>query len=51
MFNIMYTMSYGTFMKWQIAAMIGGASLVGTFWLLDKWSKMYDDAKKNGAVA
>lgn len=51
MFNIMYTMTYSTFMKWQIAAMVTGASIVGSFWLLEKWQKAYEEARENGAVA
>ena len=51
MFNILYTMTYGTFMKWQLAAMATGAGMVGTFWLLHEWSKAYDEAREAGAVA
>lgn len=50
MFNIMYTMSYGTFMKWQAAAMATGAALVGTWWLLSKWQDAYDEARGAGVV-
>lgn len=50
MFNIMYSMSYATFMKWQLAAMATGAAMVGSWWLLSKWEQSYREAQEAGAV-
>lgn len=49
--NIWFTMTYGTFCKWQAAAMATGAGLVGFWWLLSKWEKSYDEARDAGVVA
>lgn len=51
MFDMIVTMSYGTFYKWNLVAMAAGAALVGGFWALDAWTKAYNEAREAGAVA
>jgi hypothetical protein len=48
--NLFMTMSYSTFMKWQIAAMATGAAYVGMAWLGSKWKEAYKEAQDAGAV-
>lgn len=49
--NLYMVMNYATFMKWMLVAMASGAMTVGSWWLMDKWVKAYEDARKDGAVA
>lgn len=49
--NMFVMMSYSTFATWMLVAMASGALTVGSWWLLDKWCKAYEDARKDGAVA
>ena len=52
MYKGMYMfMSYGTFTKWMLVAMASGAMTVASWWLMDKWVKMYNEAREDGAVA
>lgn len=48
--NLIMTMDYVTFMKWQWAAMACGAATVGMWWLASKWESSYKEAQEAGAV-
>lgn len=49
--NMFIMMNYATFMKWMLVAMASGAMTVGSWWLLDKFVKAYEEAREDGAVA